>query len=262
LLRAHTELLAAYADVLNRVRTLPRFIRPPGKGDALPPMAGLRIFLCWRAVVRMHAESHVRRQLQELENAYVRRQFATAEHSGPADLAGQCKVLRESLSNGRKTASVLVILTILVPLIPVAIKTNPVQIGTLLAAVLSYLLFAIIFTPGIAVLTAYGDAFQSKRRLFGGGRLGEAAGQAPPSIYALEDQVFGLIGQPKRPQRAVDLWACAIVLLVWGGGVAFTLLGPGSQPVGLGVWMIYGFTVGLPLLALGRAAWRRRDAER
>ena len=74
--------------------------------------------------------------------------------------------------------------------------------------------------------------------------------------------MFGLIGQPKRPQRAVDLWACAIVLLIWGGGVAFTLLAPGAQPVGLGVLMIYGLTVGLPLLALGRAAWRRRDAER
>ena len=214
LLRAHTQLLAAYADVLNRVRTLPRFIRPQGKGDALAQLAGLRILLCWRPVVRMHAESHVRRQLRELGNAYIRRQFATAEHSDLADLAGQCKVLRESLSNGRKAASVLVILTILVPLIPVAIKTNPVQIGTLLAAILSYLLFAIIFTPGIAALTGYGDAFRSKRRLFGGGRPGKAAGQAPPSIYALEDHVFGLIGQPKRPQRAVDLWACAIVLLI------------------------------------------------
>jgi hypothetical protein len=260
--RAHTQLLAAYADVLNRVRMLPWFIRPPGKGDQFPQNGGLRIFLCWRAVVRMHAESHVRRQLRELGNAYVRRQFATAEPSGLADLAGQCKALRESLSNGRKIASVLVILTVLIPLIPVAIKTNPVQIGTLLTAILGYLLLAIIFTPGIAVLTGYGDAFRSKRRLFGGDRPGEAAGQAPPSIYALEDQVFGLIGQPKRPQRAVDLWACAIVLLIWGGGGALTLFALRTQPVGLGVWMIYGLSVGLPLLALGRAAWRRRDAER
>ena len=51
--RAHTQLLAAYAGVLNRVRTLPRFIRPPGKGDALAQLAacgsscaGARWFAC------------------------------------------------------------------------------------------------------------------------------------------------------------------------------------------------------------------------
>ncbi len=271
LLRAHSQLLAAYADVLNRVRMLPRFIRPPGRGDAMPRVARLRTLLCWRVLVRMHAESHVRRQLRELASAYIRRQFAAAlpngglaEYRGPADLAGQCKLLGESLSNGRRTASFLVTLTVLIPLIPIVIKTHQVQVGALLTAILGYLLYAIVFTPGIAALTAFGDAFQCKRRLFGGAIQGEPAGQAGPRLsMLLRTRYSGCL--PSLRNRSVRLicGACAVVLLIWAAGATFSVLESSRfNPPSLSVWMILVFSTGLPLLALARAVWRRRDAER
>jgi hypothetical protein len=221
----------------------------------------------------MHVESHIRRQLRGLENAYIRKQFTIAatnyglrQRRKVSQLQEECRLLAGSLSDRRRLlTSVFVALTALTPLIPLLVATHPVEVGRFLQIFFYYVILAILLTPGIAALTAYADAFRCKRELFGAGLSGAADNTEVDNItiYELEDKLFAVLDQPKRSERAADLWACTIVLGVWTIGMLVALLVAGKEhTIDPYDWVIATVTTVPPLLVLAAAVRRRKRAER
>jgi hypothetical protein len=270
LLYAHQQLLGAYAVVLNNVRQLPVFVRPPGRQDAICRFPRLRTLLCWRPLVRLHVESHIRRQLRQLASAYIRQQFipevfTSGSQTEPHDfsaLRADCELLTASLSDVRRPiASIVVGLTILVPLIPVILRTHPLGFGLLVEELLHYTYLAITFSPALIALTAYVDAFRCKRHLFGANNMAQMKAHRGENttIYSLEDDLFRIIGQRKSTERAVDLWACGAVLTAWAIAATVALV---ITPSGFGFRIIIAIIIGFPLWLLIAAIRRRAYGER
>jgi hypothetical protein len=238
LAEAHRRLLAAYAAVCNQVRLLPRFVCPPVESGADPGVPSVRTLLCWRPSVRLHVESHIRRQLKQLADAYVRAQMLISETGkGSAEqrrllsgLQEECKQFSASLSDipRRATASVIIIATLL-PLVPALVKTHQVPFQQFLSIVLTFALYALLFLPGIFALIGYTDAFRCKRRLFMSYiPAGKCAVQSPlEDVYRLETSVFTTLSQPKRLERLSDCWASIFVLTA---GIVFFARGLLSSP--------------------------------
>ena len=224
LVRAHRSLLAAYAGVCSQARLLPQFIRPPGA-----PLSGIQTLLCYRPLVRLHVESHIRRQLRQLADAYLRAQMLISETS--ADQRRQISSLREEcqqLSNSlldipRRIAASLVGVAALAPVIPLLIKTPQVSFSQFVEIILPLLLYVLLFLPGIFALLAYNDTFRCKRQLFMSYNTPatQKARSAHQNIYQLETAVFDLLRQPKRLERMPDCWANIVVLAI--GTVVFML---------------------------------------
>jgi hypothetical protein len=236
LAEAHRRLLAAYAAVCSQVRLLPRFVCPPTE-RGLP---GVRTLLCWRPSVRLHVESHIRRQLKQLADAYVRAQMLISETSKDSDkqrrflsgLQEECKQMSASLSDipRRVTASVVIIATLL-PLVPVLVKTHQVPFHQFLGIVLTFALYVLLFLPGIFALIAYTDAFRCKRQLFISYTPADACAVRPPleNVYRLETSVFTLLSQPKHLERLSDCWANTVVLTA---GIIFIVRAQPFSPKG------------------------------
>lgn len=129
LLLAHRRLLAAYITVLDQARLLPRFGSLPTEDER---RSGRNRLLCWRPLVILHIESHMRRELRLLANAYVRAQMLIPKTSEDADkkrrdlarLREDCQLLTSSLTDRpRRVASFLIALAAVLPLIPAIAKT-------------------------------------------------------------------------------------------------------------------------------------------
>ena len=241
---AHRRLLAAYAEILEQVRQLPRFIRPPAElsppvrdrsrrlrrfarppvqPGTIPVLPTFRTFLCWRLSVRLHVESHIRRQIRQLGYAYVRAQMLISATSHDADeqrrrlmgLRDECQLVNSSLTDARRRAvSFVILFAAFLPIVPLIAKIPQVQFSRLLQAVLAGILIALIFLPGAFALIAYRDSFRCKKQLF---QLytaphTSAAHLDAENVYELENTVFGEIDQPKRLERLSDCWAYALVL--------------------------------------------------
>lgn len=227
LVRAHRSLLAAYAGVCSQARLLPQFNRPP-----VALVVGIRTLLCYRPLVRLHVESHIRRQLRQLADAYLRAEMLISETSkDSAEQRRQISSLREEcqqLSNSlldipRRLAASLVGIAALLPLIPLLIKIPQVSFGHFIETVLPLVLYALLFLPGIFALLAYNDTFRCKRQLFMSyiAPATQKAQDAHQNIYQLETAMFDLLRQPKRLERMSDCWANIVVLAI--GIVVFTL---------------------------------------
>jgi hypothetical protein len=245
LAEAHRRLLAAYAAVCSQVRLLPRFVCPPAGSGAEPGLPVVRTLLCWRPSVRLHVESHIRRQLKQLADAYVRSQMlipetgaGSAKRQFLSGLQEECKQFSASLSDipGRATAYVVIIATVL-PLIPALVKTHQVPFNQLLGIALTLALYVLVFLPGIFALIAYTDAFRCKRRLFMSYiPAGACAAKSPlENVYRLETSVFTLLSQPKHLERLSDCWANIVVLAAGIVFVARSLLSWTKDPSAPGV---------------------------
>ena len=223
LVRDHRRLLAAYGTVLDEAAQLPRLIRPPT--DEGESVAGIRMVLCWRVVVRLWIESHIRRQLGQLANAYAQAQVLIAKTGGGADenrrslteLREDCKLLNSSLTDApRRISSLIIGLATLITVITFIVKApqrlpfvQAVRFGAIITAVL------LLVLPGFFALMACHDTFRCKRWLFSSYPSPPALQAASwnKNVYQLEDAVFAHLNQRKRPERAGDYWAQAIVLV-------------------------------------------------
>ena len=223
LVRDHRRLLAAYGTVLDEAAQLPKLIRPPT--DEGESVAGLRTVLCWRVVVRLWIESHIRRQLGQLANAYAQAHVLIAKVSSDADenrlslteLREDCELLNSSLTDAPRRISSLVIgLATLITVITFIVKApqrlplvQAVRFGAIIIAVL------LLVLPGFFALMACYDTFRCKRWLFSSYPSPPALQTASwnKNVYQLEDAVFAHLNQRKRPERAGDYWAQAIVLV-------------------------------------------------
>lgn len=215
----HHQLLSAYADVLDRVQQLPPVFRASGKRYSRQPHPEFRTFLCLRFLVRFHAETHIRRQLQDLAKIYTRKRFMyapTEDVRGDylAKLSDECSSFNNALSNGsRPIAAIVVMLTIVTPIIPIILKTSPVPISIILEALFYFAAAAIILLPGTLAVIAYNNSFRFKRQAFGA----DLSGIKPrkfESIYELENRLYGQLGQRKRTEGVPDLWLRATVIII------------------------------------------------
>jgi hypothetical protein len=259
---AHRRLFAAYATALGEVRQLPNFIRPPSKSDSLPGLPTLRTLLCWRALVRIHVELDIRRQLRCLTDVYVRSQMliissgrrAEQERLQLVELRDECQLLSASLINIRSRIVSLILgsATVLPPLL-VIIKVHQFQLSRLVQIVFFYTVWSLAFLPGILILRGYIDAFLCKRRLF-----------ASLGIYDLENEVFAKLGQRKRVERMWDCYARVLVLSAWTAFWAWQFLSSESNPYPAGANIIGPLIVVTILLAwwLARFIKRRSLEER
>jgi hypothetical protein len=219
LLLAHRRLLAAYAGILDQARQLPIFVCPQTEDDKRP--SAYRTLLCWRLLVRLHIESHVRRQLKQLGNSYIRAQMLITGTSGDADdkrrcldqLRQDCQLLTSSLADTRRRAvAVLLGVATVLPFILVTAKIPQIPLSLWAKFSLIFILVAILL-PGLFALRGYNDAFRCKRRLLSSSTLIEAlTANSRKDVYQLEDAVFDLIKQRNRPERASDCWAYEVVL--------------------------------------------------
>jgi hypothetical protein len=259
---AHRELLAAYATVLGESQQLPAFIRPPSKSDSLPVLHSLRTPLCWRALVRLHVELDIRRQLKCLADAYIRSQmlitpsgcYAEQERRGIAELRDECQLLSTSLTNIRsRIVSVILGAAAVLPPLLVIIKVHQLELSILVRVVLLYIIWSLIFLPGIVALRAYIDAFSVKRRLF-----------MSLGIYGLEDEVFAKLGQRKRVERMWDCYARTLVLAAWTALWIWQLLWSKSDPYPVGADTVVPLIIATTILAWWamRIIRRRRLEER
>ena len=218
----HRRLLAAYGTVLAEAAGLPMLIRPPSEdGKAV---AGLRTALCWRVVVRLWIESHIRRQLGQLASAYARAKVLIAKTGGDADenrrrlveLREDCELLSSSLPDApRRIGSLIIGLATLITVITAIIKAPqlPFVRGAQILAVVAAVFLLLV--PGIFALVAFHDTFLCKRWLFSSYPFSSTlqAARGDNNVYQLEDAVFAHLSQSKRPERADDYWAQAIVLV-------------------------------------------------
>jgi hypothetical protein len=220
LVLAHRGLLAAYAAILDQAKQLPIFVCPQTQDDKRP--LGYRTLLCWRLLVRLHIESHVRRQLKQLGNSYIRAQMLITGTSDGADnkrrslerLQEDCQLLTSSLADTRRrSVAVLLGSATVLPLILVTAKIPQVPFILWAKIFLSVILVAVLFLPGLFALRGYNDAFQCKRALFASSTLLDSlTAKSGKNVYELEDAVFELIRQRKRPERASDCWAYSVVI--------------------------------------------------
>jgi hypothetical protein len=254
---AHRRLIAAYAGALQRARALPMFVRPPAKSGVMPSLHALRTLLCWRVLVRLHVESHVRRQLRYLSHEYTRTQMLVSAISWRADdhrrclteLREDCQLLRGSLTDiWRRAASFLLAVAAVVPVVLAMVQIHQIQFSFLVTQILLWVVRVVLLLPGVFALIAYTDAFRCKRRLF----LSSPDVSRPKTrqnIYRLEDVLFSQIGQRKHKERASDYWVYALVLLTWITFAAWVLATPGPYYPGASEWILVA-VITLPL------AWR------
>lgn len=262
----HRQLLSAYADILNRIRQLPAVFPGRGKRYSTRDHRHFRTLFCWRFMVRIHVEAHIRRQLRNLANAYVRRQFSStavfdAEKAKLSALQEECNKLAESLSdNSRLVPTVVVILTIMAPIAPLILQVNPLSFYRLLTAVFIIVVAAIVFLPGTVAVVVYSDAFRFKRQVFGGDLPGIKS-STYKSVYELEDRLFGFLDQPKWSEKASDLWVRAGVITVLWVAIGRVLLGSPDLQLPILDWVVFAVVI-LPTWSLMKGVWYRRKAER
>jgi hypothetical protein len=267
----HRRLIATYVAALERAGALPLFLRPPVPYGVMPVWHPLRTLLCWRSLVRLHVESHIRRQLRHLSQAYVRSQLLILEVSKVADeqrrgfdeLRGECQLLSSSLTDiRRRLPSVLVGLVTAVPALAAIVQIHQVRASRLAEAALAWIFIALLVMPGLFALTAYTDAFRCKRELFASTpAIGKRLGHARENIYEIEDELFAQLRQRKLPERAADCWAYALVLVTWTAFGTWGLISAGPYSITPGDWILFMIFTLFPIFVLIKTLIRRHRSE-
>ena len=269
---AHRELVAAYVTVLTEVQRLPIFIRPPTKSDAPPSLRVLRTLLCWRSLVRIHVESHIRRQLRRLAEAYLYAQMLNSNTDRNADtqrchlsrLGDECNRLGSSLTDvRRRVVSFTVGLAAILPVVLAIVKIHQLELDLLLQVALRWILLSLVVLPGVFALIAYTDAFRCKRRLFASCPASSASTRPRRcNVYRLENEVFSLLRQRKRLEPMSDFGAYLLVLAAGTTIWIWAFLTPGPRPVGASQWIVSAFITMLFAWRLVVNVRRRRRDER
>lgn len=266
ILSAHRHLLAAYAAMLVRVGLLPMFVCPPGRSGMMPMFRVLRTFLCWRMLIRLNVESHIRRQLRYLERAYLWAQMLVPGTSDDTqeqrrligELRAECHTLSGSLMDLRRwVISFILGLAALVAALPAIIQIHQVQLASLLQGIVLWVFRIIILSPGIFALRAYGDAFRCKRRMFmSSPPTGHLSNGNRINVYRLEDDLYRIIGQRKRKEKASDFLAYAATLVAVAAFLISRQLEPAPYSVDGADWVI---VPGIILFAMWRLISRLRS---
>jgi hypothetical protein len=179
LLSAHRRLLAAYATVRNQARLLPRFAFVSLPSEDEDKLLRDR-FLCSRLLVQLHIDYHVRRQLRRITDIYLLAQMLVPGTSEEADkkryLLAELREDGELLTNSAayktgRTASAIIGLATLLPLITIIAKIPQLQFTRFLGILLGVVLVLLLILPGGFALMAYNHAFRCKRRLFSSSSL-------------------------------------------------------------------------------------------
>jgi hypothetical protein len=273
ILVAHRRLVAAYAAALERADALPIFVRPSVPYDGIPVWHYLRTLLCLRSLVRLHVESHIRRQLRHLTQAYVRSQLlipevtkaANEQRRGLAELQGECQLLSGSLMDiRRRLSSSLVGLVAAVPALAVIVQIHQVRASLLIEDAVFWIFGALLVMPGLFALIAYTDAFRCKRALFASSpAIGKRLRGTRESIYKLEIELFTQLGQRKLPERASDYWAYAVILVAWAACETSYLRSQGPyRSVSVGDWVLFSILTLLLLFVLVKKFKRRLSEDR
>lgn len=221
LLSAHRRLLAAYAMIRYQARLLPRFAFVALQTEDEGKLMRDRL-LCSRLLVQLHVDYHVRRQLRRITDTYLRAQMLASGTSEEADkkrhllneLREDCELLTNSAAytTGR-AASALIGLATLVPLIAIVARIPQLQFTRFLGILLTIALIILLILPGGLALMTYNQSFRCKIRLFSSSSLpGVLINKSEKNTYDIEDTLFALIQQSKRPERASERWAYGTVL--------------------------------------------------
>jgi len=257
ILSAHRRLLADYAAMLVRVGLLPMFVRPPGKSGAMPRFRVLRTLFCWRALIRLHVESHIRRQLRYLDRAYLWAQMLVPATSDDGqeqrrcigELRAECRSFSGSLMDLRRWAVSFILGTAaLVAASPAIVQLHQIQLTSLLQGIALWVFRIILLSPGIFALTAYCDAFRCKRQMFMSSPPVEHISNGNrANVYRMESDLYRLIGQQKRKERASDLLAYVLALAAVATYLVWHQLEPAPYFVDRADWI---FILGVMLFAL------------
>lgn len=222
----HSKLLTRYIEVLNTISVAPRRIEYTDTGYYNP----------WRYVASLFAESHIKAKLNELSVAYL--YLSSSLPIDEPDTKEAREWLRITIDECRKVAETLQsttnlrgILTLAWPyLLPVVASllgiSNPKDSSAWFAAfspdffigilILSY--FPIFYAAVIANSTfSYKRSLFLRRRSTMMNELGALeANQAasPENIYYLEDKLFSLLNRGKKRERALDLAAPLLAILM------------------------------------------------
>jgi hypothetical protein len=263
------QLLSAYADVLNRIRELPVVFAAVGQRYFMGRAPGFRPLICWRFLIRLYAEAHIRRQLRNLSKLYIREQFLldsfdNASMKQLSHLRQDCNLFVDSLSDtSRPIASIVIALTVIAPIAPLVLKTNPLPFYVFVETLVWLIGVAVLLTPGAIIVLVYSDSFRFKRQLFGED-LPKIMLDRPESIYKLETKVFDMLDQPKYREVASDLLIRGALIAVLCAYFAVILYRQyhyyGFIPTS--DWIPAGAILGLLIFSLAKAVERRRRAER
>jgi hypothetical protein len=263
----HRQLLSAYADVLNLIHQLPATFGAAGRKYSVLRRSRFRTLLCWRFMVRFHAEAHIRRQLRCLAKVYVRRQFSHAIPTGSdnkklSHLHEECNEFVESFSDrSRFIAAILVSLTIVAPVVPIILKANPVPLYTLLKTLFSFIVAAILYSPVVIAVVVYADAFRFKRQLFGAD-LPSISFRAHKNVYELEDRLYSALDQPKWREGAPDLWLRATVIAILCIAIGRLIFNSGYASLSIFEWILSAVVIVFPVWSLAKGIFYRMRAER
>jgi hypothetical protein len=270
ILSAHRRLLAAYAAMLVRVGLLPMFVCPPGKSGMMPRFRVLRTFFCWRVLIRLHVESHIRRQLRYLERAYLWAQMLVPGMSDNAqeqrrlmgELRAECHSFSGSLMDLRRwVISFLLGVAALVAALPAIVQIHQVQLTILLQGIVLWVFRILLLSPGIFALTAYGDAFRCKRQMFlSSPPIEHLPNGNRANVYHLEDGLYRTIGQQKHRERASDFLAYAVTLAAVAAVLIWRQVEPGHYFIDGADWIITLGAILFPLwLLISRLRNRLRE---
>jgi hypothetical protein len=223
----HSKLLTRYIEALNTISVAPRRIKYTDTGVYNP----------WRYVASLFAESHIKAKLNELSVAYL--YLSSSLPIDEPDTKEAREWLRITIDECRKVAETLQsttnlrgFLTLAWPyLLPVVASllgvSNPKDSSAWFAAfspdffigilILSY--FPIFYAAVIANTTfSYKRSLFLKRKPTMMNELSELESNqvaSPENIYYLEDKLFGLLNRGKKRERALDLAAPLLAILMF-----------------------------------------------
>ena len=189
-------------------------------------------------VARALVESHIKGKTREPMVAYARLEQSVYDIDATNSFRGWLRDTQESLARFSSTLTAMAFIRkIAAALWPLVIALVAVSaIWTTLFKVLGremgrhgdlvtlvgYVLFSFIYIIG-----GLSSATSTKRKLFlepitisptwtGDSQDSVAGSITTETVYKAEDELFGLIGRPKRPEPALDLYSSGTVYLIFG----------------------------------------------
>lgn len=222
----HSKLLTRYIEALNTISIAPRRIVYTDNGWYNP----------WRYVASLFVESHIKAKLNELSVAYL--YLASSLPINELDTKESREWLGATIDECRKVAVTLQsttnlrgFLTLAWPyLLPIVASlfrvSNPRDSSAWFAALSPDVLLGILIVSYVPIIYAAiitNTTFSFKRSLFLKRKrtmMNELGGlesdkvEAHDNIYYLEDKLFGLLNRGKKKERALDLAAILLAMLM------------------------------------------------